>query len=125
MAEWVALEVAQLIERGLQFGVEEKSRIFLEASGAGCRAGVLGLAIVARAGDIRKALDRWTLVANGSPSRRIEAAAELLGIPIALARMLELNHRNGVSAALIARGMRAGTLGMTMTSTVPLRAAAA
>jgi len=138
MAEWVAIEIAELIECGLGFlggpqddrlGVEEKPKVFLDVSGATCRAGLLGLAMIARAGDPQTAVDRWIMASNGSPGRRLEIAAEILGISIALARMLELNHRNGVAAAAIARCLRAGSLGMNMNSgakpAVPLRAAAA
>jgi len=138
MAEWIAVEIAELIERGIEFlgdaqgdglAVEEKPRVFLDLSGTTCKAGLLGLAIIAKAGDPRAAVARWILVANGSPARKLEAAAEMLGISVAFARMLELNHRNGVSAGDIARSLRAGSLGMMMGSgtipAVPLRAAAA
>ncbi len=132
MAQWIGIEIAELIERGREFlgaatedrlGVEEKARVFLDVSDGTCRAGVLGLAMIARAGDPRTAVHRWVLAAGAPSAHKLEAAAEILGIPVALARMIELNHRNGVTAAAIARGMRAGTLGIRMTSPMPLRLA--
>ncbi|HUA58087.1 MAG TPA: hypothetical protein VML19_04990 [Verrucomicrobiae bacterium] len=126
MAEWVGIQIAEWIERGLEFpGVEEKVRVFLEPSDSACGAGVLGLAMIGRVSDPRAAVDRWIRMAGGPSSRKLETAAQFLGISVALARMLELNHRNGVPAASIARGMRGGTLGMRIVSAVPLRAAAA
>jgi len=126
MAEWVGIQIAEWIERGLQFpGVQEKVRVFLEPSDTACSAGVLGLAMIGQTSDPRAAVDRWIRMAAGPPPRKLEAAAQFLGISVALARMLELNHRNGVSAGSIARGLRGGTLGMKMASAVPLRAAAA
>jgi len=132
MAEYIALEVAELIERGIEFlhtqngrpAVLEKARAFLEFSDDAYRAGVLGLVMIAKIGDPQAALDRWATLANGSPARKLEAAAKVLGISPALARMIELNHRNGVSARAIARDLRCGTLGMTMSNgsipTVPV-----
>jgi len=81
--------------------------------------------IIAKTGNPEAALKLWMPLANGSPARRLEAAANVLGISAALARMIELNHRNGMSALEIARDLRRGTLGMTISSgtvpAVPLR----
>ncbi len=124
MAEFMAIEIAELIERGLEFAgdgadsearVRESQRAFIEFADPTYRAGPLGLALIGRDGDPRVALDHWMQVTADSPSGRFEAAARLLGISEALARMVELNHRGGISARAIARSLRVGALGMVMT----------
>jgi len=122
MAEFLAIEIAEWIERGLGFAesaegvfrVRETQRVFLELADSTFRAGPLGLALLGKYGDPRVALRHWMTVADESPAGRLEAAARLLGIPAALARMVELNHRGGVTARTIARHLRAGALGMVM-----------
>ena len=110
MAQWVAIRMAEMIECGLRFpGVQEKPYCYLDCSPDGCRAGLLGLLMIAHTGDPGIALQQWM-------PPRIERAAELLGISVAFATMLELNHRNGMPAGSIARSLRAGTLCMTMPS---------
>ena len=133
MAEFLAIEMAEWIERGLEFAagaedgarVRESPRAFLEFVAPAYRAGPLGLALIGRDGDPETALHRWLKVAENSPAGRMEAAARLLGIPVALARLVELNHRGGIPARAIARCLRAGALGMAMAADSRPAAAAA
>jgi hypothetical protein len=121
MSECMAIEMAELIEQGLRLitsrachgsQVQEKPNAFLERVGAIYYAGPLGLAFIARDGDPQLALDHWMQVSNDSDARGFEAAAQLLGISEALARLVQLNHRNGLTATAIARELRRGSLGM-------------
>jgi hypothetical protein len=137
MAEFVAIDVAELIERGLEyttktgrdgFRVQERSNAFLGLVGSVYFAGSLGLALIGRAGDPRNALDRWLEVSNRSAAGKFEALANLLGISVALARLVELNHFNGLTAREIARDLRTGSLGLFLgprtLPTAPFRAVA-
>ena len=118
MAEWVAIRTAEMIESGLRFpGVQENPYLYLQTFSGGCRAGLLGLLMIARTGDPEIALQEWTPLG-------IDRAAELLGISVAFATMLELNHRNGLPARSIARSLRAGALSIAMPSRRPRAAAA-
>lgn len=129
MAEFMAIEVAEYIERGLDtvanrsrggFRVVETPLAFLDLFGHSYHAGALGLAFIGKAGDPRAALDGWLQVSNTSPAGKFEAAAGLLGISVGLARLVELNHRNGVPATEIAGSLRIGTLGLSFrTRSVP------
>lgn len=115
MAQCVAIEMAELIEAGLSFShhnppVRETAGVFLESAGQDYRAGALGLALIGSAGDPSAALHRWSEASNASTAGRFEAAARLLGISVALARLIEANHFNGLPAATIARNLRIGTL---------------
>ena len=117
VAEFMSMETAELIEQGMTFlgaGVEEKPNVFLEQRGALFSAGALGLAMIGKSGGPRRALKEWSRVSNSSPAKRLESAAEFLGITIALARMVELNHRNGVAANGIANALRGGSLAMAV-----------
>jgi hypothetical protein len=122
MAEFMATEVAEYIERGLSAAanrskgtirVLEMPGVFLDLLGRACHAGALGLACIGKTGDPRTALNDWLRVSNTSPAGKFAAAAGLLGITVGLARLVELNHRNGVPAAEIAGGLRMGTLGLS------------
>lgn len=122
MAEFMAIEVAENIERGLDsvanrpksgFRVRENPFAFLDLLGHTYHAGALGLAFIGKAGDPRVALDGWMQVSNVSPAGKFAAAAGLLGISVGLARLVELNHRNGVPAAEIAGSLRIGALGLS------------
>jgi hypothetical protein len=122
MAELMAIEMAELIERGLEFArdetpeglrVQERSNVFLERVDAVYRAGALGLALVGRTADPGVALSQWMEVSNSSPSGRFEAAGRLLGISVALARLIEANHGNGLRATDVARELRIGTLSLS------------
>jgi hypothetical protein len=109
----MAIEAAELIESGLACAhVEETPRIFLEFVNSVYRAGVVGLALIGRTGDPANALRQWTEVSNTSPAGRFEAAAHLLGISVALVRLIEANHNNGLPANVIARSLRTGTLSL-------------
>jgi hypothetical protein len=119
--ECVATEIAELIEAGLelelargpsQLVVQETPGAFLYLSGGICHAGALGLAFLGRIGNPRVALDQWLQVANASAGHKLEAAAALLGIAVALAKLVEINHRNGLEAAQVARSLRLGVLGI-------------
>jgi len=123
MAEFTAIEVAEYIERGLELaGVRSAGRCrethsaFLYLVGRTYCAGALGLALIGKAGDPKAALDSWLRVSNVCPAARFAAAAGLLGISEGLARLIELNHRNGVPAAEIAGCLRIGTLGLSFRS---------
>jgi len=128
MAEFLAIAVAEWIEHGLEFvanspasglQVRESQRALLEIAGTTYRASALGLAMIGQQGDPRAALERWKQVAGSSPGDPLEAAARALGISIALARLVELNHRGGVAAMTLARDLRACTLGMAMVNHHP------
>jgi hypothetical protein len=130
MAEFFAAEIAELIEQGLAFAtdrapgglrVQETPSVFLARAESVYHASALGLALIARSGDPGLALRRWSEVSNTSPAGRFEAAARLLGISVALARLIDTNHSNGLNAAAIAYELRIGTLGMaTSRSTTPV-----
>ncbi|HTX38790.1 MAG TPA: hypothetical protein VME43_27375 [Bryobacteraceae bacterium] len=128
MAEFLAITIAEWIERGLELvtsradgglRVRESQRAFLELAGTTYRAGSLGLALIGKDGDPQVALQRWIQVSGNSLADQLEAAARLLGIPVALARLVELNHRGGITARVIAKNLRAGTLGMAMVADHP------
>ncbi len=128
MAEFLAITIAEWIERGLELvtnhadgglRVRESQRAFLELAGTTYRAGSLGLALIGKDGDPQVALMRWMQVSGSSLADQLEAAARLLGIPVALARLVELNHRGGITARVIAKNLRAGTLGMAMVADHP------
>jgi hypothetical protein len=127
MAEFLAIAVAEWIERGLEFvstagsgfEVRESQRAFLDITGSTYRAGALGLAVIGKEGHPRAALERWKQAAGNAPADPLEAAAHVLGISVALARLVELNHRGGVAARDIARSLRAGALGMAMVTYHP------
>ncbi len=119
MAELMAIEMAELIERGLAFAthlhpddlrVRERPNVFLERVDTLYQASALGLALIGRTGDPRVAFHRWSEVSNSSPAGRFEAAARLLGISVALARLIEANHSYGLKAIAISRELRMGTL---------------
>lgn len=121
MAEWMTIEIAELIERGLELTrrqggaaspAREKPNTLLELDGSMVHASPLGLALIGRAGDPRVAASRWLQAIQRYPGNRVEAAAYSLGIPIMLATLIELNHRHGADARAIAQKLRAGTLGM-------------
>lgn len=123
MAEFMTMEVGEYIERGLAlatnlsdkgFQVLETPATFLDLQGPICHAGALGLAFIGKADDPQTALDHWLEFSNRSPSGKLQAAAKLLGISVELARLAELNHRNGVPAAEIARRLRFGILGLSL-----------
>lgn len=125
MAELMAIEVAEFIEDGLTlmaktstcgFRVRETPLAFLDCLGGAYQAGALGLAFIGKFGDPPAALNRWLEVSNASPAGKFEAAAKLLGIPVALARLVEINHHNGVPAAEIAGRLRIGNLGLIFRS---------
>ncbi len=118
----MSIEIAEYIERGLQalagrphggFRVAETPCAFLDLSGHIYRAGALGLALIGKAGDAETAFDAWQQVSNTSPAGRFEAAAALLGVSVGLARLVEINHRNGVPAIEIAGSLRIGTLSLS------------
>ena len=88
MPEYVAIELAEYIERGLEF-----------SNGRFRDAGALELAIIGKFGSPRRATD---------PGVDSAAAARMLGIPVTLARLVELN--DGMPAIEIAAGLRAGSL---------------
>ncbi|SPE43248.1 hypothetical protein SBA3_860017 [Candidatus Sulfopaludibacter sp. SbA3] len=122
MAEFMAIEVAEYIERGLDavanrprggFRILETPHAFLDLFGHAYHAGALGLAVIGKAGDPQAALAEWLQVSNTSPAGKFVAAAGLLGISVGLLRLVELNHRNGVPAAEIAIGLRIGNLGLS------------
>ncbi len=131
MAECVAIEVAEYIEHGLEFAgrrarnagrVVETPGIFLDAAETTYYAGALGLALMGKTGDPQKALSDWKQVSNTSPAGKFQAAADLLGITLALARLIELNHQNGVPALEIAGGLRTGSLSLSFRrATAPAR----
>ena len=116
MAEFMAIEVAEYIERGQQFvlrshaSVRETPLCILDFLGRTYYASVLGLALIGKYRDPHAALKGWQQVSNTSPAGKFVAAAGLLGISVALARLIELNHRNGVPASEIAGSLRIGNL---------------
>ncbi len=119
MAEFLAIELAEYIERGLAWvegrsgseaRVTETAGKFLRAAGDGYRAGALGLAFLGKAGGPQAALEHWAQFSNASQAAKIEAAAGILGVSEALTRLVDMNHRNGVPAAEIATSLRMGTL---------------
>lgn len=130
MAEFMAVEIAELIEKGLAFAtdrapgglrVQETPNVFLAHTESVYHAGALGLALIGRAGDPGLAFRKWTAVSNTSPAGRFETVARLLGISVAFARWIDANHSNGLKAAAIACELRIGTLGMaTSRSTAPV-----
>ena len=118
----MSIEIAEYIERGLGalsgrthggFRIVETPCVFLDLSGRTYCAGALGLALIGKAGDPQAALDAWLQVSNTSPAGKFEAASALLGISVGLARLVEINHRNGVPAAEIAGSLRIGTLSLS------------
>ena len=122
MGECIAIELAEWIEAGLACAaasahqplqVVETPLVFLYQRGRICHAGALGLAYLGRSGAAAPALEHWTQLSPSSLAGRLDAAAALLGVPVALARLVEVNHRNTLSAREIARHLRAGTLGVT------------
>lgn len=124
MAEFMAIEVAEYIERGLAaaerpeggFRVLESPLSFLHLRGSSYYAGVLGLAFIGKVGDPEVALGQWLGASTASPTAKLQVAARLLGVSTGLARLVELNHRNGVPAAEIALSLRIGTLGLSFRS---------
>lgn len=137
MAEFVAMEVAELMERGLEFTtktddkgfrVKEEPNAFLGLVNSVYSASSLGLALIGRAGDPQTALEGWLEVSNRSAAGKFEALADLLGVSVALARLVELNHFNGLTAREIARDLRTGSLGVFLgrkpAPAVPFRAVA-
>jgi hypothetical protein len=123
MAEYMAIEVGELIEKGLAvaasqpadaYPVVEIKNAALELSREAYHASALGFAFIGKEGTVRGALARWQRNPNTSPGRRFLSAAKFLGISPTLARLIELNHRNGVPAIEIARRLRTGTLGLAM-----------
>jgi hypothetical protein len=121
MAEFMAIEVAEYIERGLDvanrpkggFRVRETPLAFLDLRRQTCHAGALGLALIGKAGDPQAALEGWLQISNISSAGKFATAAGLLGISVGLARLVEMNHRNGVPATEIACSLRIGTLGLS------------
>lgn len=122
MAEFMSIEIAEYIERGLValsgrthggFRIVETPCTFLDLCERTYCAGALGLALIGKAGEPQAALHAWLQVSNTSPAGKFEAAAALLGISVGLARLVEINHRNGVPAAEIAGSLRIGTLSLT------------
>lgn len=118
----MSIEIAEYIERALGalagrphggFRIVETPCAFLDLSGHTYCAGALGLALIGKAGDPQAALDAWLQVSNTSPAGKFEAASALLGISAGLAKLVEINHRNGVPAAEIAGCLRIGTLGIS------------
>ena len=121
VSECIATELAELIEAGLamdlpeaagKLRIVETTHVFLHLRGSTCQAGALGLAFLGRARDPGAALDQWLQVESNSKCSKLEAAAHLLGVPVALAKLVEINHRNGLSAVEIARCLRLGVLGI-------------
>jgi hypothetical protein len=120
MAEFMAVEMAELIERGLTFvsgqtstgALQEKTNTFLQAVGVAYQAGALGLAMIGRFGDPGLALRQWDAVSNQSIAGKFEAAAQILGISLPLARLIDANHAAGLPASVIAQNLRMGTLGL-------------
>lgn len=121
VAEFLAIEIAEYIERGLHIlarssradtRVLETPLSFLDLRGRTYHAGILGLALIGKAGDLRTAWDAWQPVSNTSTAGRFTAISTLLGVPVGLARWIELNHRNGIPAAEIAGSLRLGNLGL-------------
>jgi hypothetical protein len=117
----MSIEIAEYIERGLGtvagrahggFRIVETPCAFLDLSGHTYCAGALGLALIGKAGDPQAAFHAWQQVSNTSPAGRFDAAAALLGISVGLARLVEINHRNGVPAMEIASSLRIGTLSL-------------
>ncbi len=128
MAEYMAIEIAELIETGLgltqnrgrsRASVIEQTDAFLEPAGPSYCAGPLGLALIAATGDPQIAHGRWRQARAGSPGDPFEAMAQLLGISGTLARLVQLNHRNGVTALEIAQHLRTGTLCMASGPALP------
>ena len=126
MAEYLAVEAAELIERGLTFVelrgsqplcMREGITAFLKRDSQGISASALGLALVGRFGGPGAALESWRPFESQSRSARYEAAARLLGIPLPLVRLIELNHAGGAPAAEIAVNLRLGSLGLRTTPT--------
>ena len=122
MAEIMAIEVAEYIERGLRVAanrsrsdwrVVETPGALLDADDRICRAGALGLAVVGKTGDARSALEDWRRAGRPAAENEFATAADLLGISVGLARLVGLNHENGVPAAEIAGALRTGTLGLS------------
>jgi hypothetical protein len=91
MAECMAIELAELIERGLEL-ISTRSR---QPGGA------LRLALIGKSGDL------------SARPRSTEDAAKLLGISTALVRLVELNDKDGVAPIEIARALRLGSLGLS------------
>ena len=117
----MSIEIAEYIERGLAsmggrphggVRIVETPCVFLELCGRTYGAGALGLALIGKTGNPQAALEAWLQVSNSSPAGRFEAAAALLGISVGLARLVEINHRNGVPAGEIAGSLRSGTLSL-------------
>ena len=118
----MSIEVAEYIERGLGVlagrlkggsRIAEAPRCFLDLAGRTYLAGALGLALIGKFGDPQAALDAWLQVSNTSPAGKFEAAAGLLGVSTGLARLVEINHCNGVPAIEIASSLRTGTLSLS------------
>lgn len=118
----MSIEIAEYIERGLEalagrphggIRVVETPCAFLDLSGHTYCAGALGLALIGKAGSPQAAFEAWQQVSNTSPAGRFDAAAGLLGISVGLARLVEINHRNGVPASEIAGSLRIGTLSLS------------
>lgn len=118
MAEFLAIEIADLIAAGLAFTttarripVREDSGRFLKSVNGAVYASALGLAIIGKFGDPQRALDRWTSAVRSTiEDEEFTVASSILGIPLALARLVEVNHRGGVAAAEIAVALRLGNL---------------
>lgn len=123
MAEFLAVEAAEQIERGLSLvrdrtshldPVRETPGVFLERSESAYLAGALGLALIGKTGNPAVAWARWRQVTHLSIARKFDAAARMLGIPYALVRLIGMNHRNGIRASEIACALRAGSLGLSL-----------
>ncbi len=121
MPELLAFEIAEYIERGLKmtFGrsgaasrIIENANSLLEFEERTFYAGALGLALIGKTGDAGAALESCRRAFCKSPDRKLDVLAGLLGIPVALAMLIEINHQNGVSAREIAASLRSGTLGL-------------
>jgi hypothetical protein len=122
MAELMTIEVAELIEQGLDLAargsdgltINEDGSAWIEIYGSSCRANALGFALIGRFGGPRAAAERWAESAHGANESGFEAAAELIGIPPTLARLIALVHKKGAPAAVIARNLRAGSVGLLL-----------
>lgn len=91
MAECMAIELSELIERGLKL-IANRSRQ---------QVGALRLALIGKSGDL----------SARPPSS--EGAAKLLGVSLVLVKLVELNDKDGVAPLDIARGLRLGSLGIS------------
>ena len=91
MAECMAIEFSELIERGLKL-ISNRPRQ---------QGGALRLALIGKSGDL-------SVRPHSS-----EGAAKLLGISLALVKLVELNDKDGVAPLDIARALRLGSLGLS------------